>query len=170
MPPSIPEAEQEQLRAEARKAIGEQRIPAVCKRLTFSREEYVPNARDTLAAEAMPGGEAWYRQQIREYTTLDLDPDEIHAIGLREVDGIQREMDAILSEAGFEGDFADLLHFLRTDPQFYARPPEDLLRRTAWIPQPLDGHIDALLGHHPRGGLPLVPVPAAPATSKHNTS
>src|SRR3546814_7964766 len=61
--------------------IGEQLIPAFGKLLTFFREEYVPNARDTLAAEAMPGGEAWYRQQIREYTTLDLDPDEIHAIG-----------------------------------------------------------------------------------------
>src|SRR3546814_1065711 len=74
MPTSIPEAEQEQLRAEARKAIGEQLIPAFGKLLTFFREEYVPNARDTLAAEAMPGGEAWYRQQIREYTKLDLDP------------------------------------------------------------------------------------------------
>src|SRR3546814_6810675 len=104
MPSSMPEAEQEQLRADARKAIGEQLIPACGKLLTFFREEYVPNARDTLAAEAMPGGEAWYRQQIREYTTLDLDPDEIHAIGLREVDGIQREMDAIIREVGFRSE------------------------------------------------------------------
>src|SRR3546814_16250171 len=74
--------------------------------LTFFREEYVPNARDTLAAEAMPGGEAWYRQQIREYTTLDLDPDEIHAIGLREVDRIQRETDADIREVGCDGDIA----------------------------------------------------------------
>src|SRR5690606_31194256 len=101
MPASIPEAEQEQLRAEARKAISGQLVPAFGKLLAFFREEYVPNARETLAAEAMPDGKAWYRQQIREYTTLDLDPQEIHAIGLREVDRIQGEMDAIIREVGF---------------------------------------------------------------------
>src|SRR3546814_1174472 len=108
----------------------------------------------------MPGGEAWYRQQIREYTTLDLDPDEIHAIGLREVDGIQREMDAIIREVGFDGDFADFLHFLRTDPQFYARTPEELLRRAAWIAKRVDGEIADVIGILPRGRFTIVPVPA----------
>src|SRR3546814_2705798 len=105
MPASIPEAEQEQLRADARKAIGEQLIPAFGKLLTFFREEYVPNARDTLAAEAMPGGEARYRPQIPEYTTLDVDPDVVHATGLREVEGHTREREAIIREVGFDGDF-----------------------------------------------------------------
>src|SRR3546814_18982822 len=146
MPASIPEAEQEQLRADARKAIGEQLISAFGKLLTFFREEYVPNARDTLAAEAMPGGEAWYRQQIREYTTLDLDPAEIHAIGLREVDGIQREMDAIIREVGFDGDFADFLHFLRTDSPFYYRTPAELLRRVAWVVPRVDGALPGYTG------------------------
>src|SRR3546814_10662011 len=86
MPTSIPEAEQEQLRAEARKAIGEQLIPAFGKLLTFFREEYVPNVRDTIAAEAMPGGEAWYRQPNREYTTMELEQDEIQAHGHSDVD------------------------------------------------------------------------------------
>lgn len=159
MPASIPEAEQEQLRADARKAIGERLIPAFGKLLTFFREEYVPNARDTLAAEAMPGGEAWYRQQIREYTTLDLDPEEIHAIGLREVDRIQEEMDAIIRKVGFEGDFADFLHFLRTDPQFYAKTPEELLRRAAWISKRVDGEVGKVIGTLPRGRFTIVPVP-----------
>src|SRR3546814_18410100 len=98
----------------------------------------------------MPGGEAWYRQQIREYTTLDLDPDEIHAIGLREVDGIQREMDAIIREVGFDGDFAAFLHFLRTDPQFSASPPLHLLRRPAWLPHPAHRPLPPLTAPHPR--------------------
>src|SRR3546814_3368546 len=109
MPASIPEAEQEQLRADARKAIGEQLIPAFGKLLTFFREEYVPNARDTLAAEAMPGGEAWYRQQIREYTTLDLRTEEPTPIGLPQVDGTQRARDANIREGGLQGSFADFL-------------------------------------------------------------
>src|SRR3546814_14356615 len=105
MPASIPEAEQEQLRAEARKAIGERLIPAFGKLLTFFREENVPNARDMLAAEAMLGGEDWYRQQTREYTTLDPDPEEIHDIGAREVDHIQREMGATTRKVSATGGF-----------------------------------------------------------------
>jgi len=159
MPASIPEAEQAQLRAEAREAISGKLIPAFGNLLAFFREEYVPNARDTLAAEAMPDGEAWYRQQIREYTTLDLDPEEIHAIGLREVDRIQREMDAIIREVGFEGDFQDFLHFLRTDPRFYAKTPGELLRRAAWISKRVDGEVGKVIGTLPRGRFTIVPVP-----------
>src|SRR3546814_10519188 len=135
MPASIPEAEQEQLRADVRKAIGEQLIPAFGKLLTFFREEYVPNARDTLAAEAMPGGEAWYRQQIREYTTLELDPEENHAIGLREVDRIQREKDDIIRKVGLDGDIAHLLTFMRTHPQFSHRHPAALQTNADCIPK-----------------------------------
>ena len=73
-------------------------VPAHAALLQFFREEYLPQARDTLAAEAMPDGKAWYRQQIREYTTLDLDPEAIHRIGLDEVARIQAEMDAIIDQ------------------------------------------------------------------------
>ncbi|HZW18719.1 MAG TPA: DUF885 family protein [Luteimonas sp.] len=159
MPASIPAAEQEQLRAEAREAIGGKLVPAYGKLLAFFLDEYVPNARDTLAAEAMPDGEAWYRQQIREYTTLDMTPDEIHAIGLREVDRIQAEMDAIIRKVGFKGDFAAFLHFLRTDPQFYAKTPEKLLRRAAWISKRVDGEVGKIIGTLPRGRFTIVPVP-----------
>ncbi|GAA3913823.1 DUF885 family protein [Luteimonas lutimaris] len=159
MPASIPAAEQEQLRAEAREAISGKLVPAYGKLLAFFLDEYVPNARDTLAAEAMPDGEAWYRQQIREYTTLDMTPDEIHAIGLREVDRIQAEMDAIIRKVGFKGDFAAFLHFLRTDPQFYAKTPEELLRRAAWISKRVDGEVGKIIGTLPRGRFTIVPVP-----------
>ena len=92
LPARIPAAEQQRLRAAAVAAIGQRMVPAYARLLKFFREEYVPRARTTLAAEAMPDGQAYYRQQIREYTTLDMTPDEIHAIGLREVDRIQAEM------------------------------------------------------------------------------
>src|SRR3546814_20122273 len=100
MPASIPEAEQEQLRADARKAIGEQLIPAFGKLPTFFRDEYVPNARDTLAAEAMPAGADRYRHQIREYTPLDLDPAEVYTLGLHELDRTKREVDAAIRPVG----------------------------------------------------------------------
>jgi uncharacterized protein (DUF885 family) len=164
MPSSIPAAEQEQLREQARAAIADKLIPAYATLLAFFRDEYVPRARTTLAAEAMPDGKAWYRQQIREYTTLDMAPEEIHAIGLREVARIQGEMDAIIRKVGFKGStpdktFAEFLRFLRTDPRFYAKTPQDLLDRAAWISKRVDGEVGKIIGTLPRGRFTIVPVP-----------
>lgn len=160
MPASIPAAEQETLRAEGRAAIAEQVIPAFARLLTFFRSEYMPQARTTLAAEAMPGGKEFYQQQIREYTTLDLTPDEIHAIGLQEVARIQSQMQDIIKQLGFKGSFADFLQFLRTDPQFYAKTPQQLLDRAAWIAKRVDGQVGKFIGTLPRGRFTIVPVPA----------
>ena len=159
MPAGIPAAEQEALRAEGRAAITDALVPAFANLLTFFREDYVPNARKTLAAEAMPGGQAWYREQIRKYTTLDLSPDEIHAIGLSEVASIRADMDAIIRQVGFKGTFGEFLTFLRTDPQFYAKTPQDLLDRAAWISKRVDGEIGKVIGTLPRGRFAIVEVP-----------
>lgn len=158
MPASIPERKQEQLRQAARAAIKDKLQPAYATLLRFFREEYVPGARTTLAAEAMPDGVAWYRQQIREYTTLDLDPEAIHQIGLAEVARIRGEMDAIIRETGFKGDFAAFLEFLRSDPQFYVKTGEELLMHAAWISK----RVDAKIGKYmtlPRARFKIVPVP-----------
>lgn len=164
MPVSIAPAEQERLRNEARQAIQQRVVPAFATLLTFFRDEYMPRARDTLAAEAMPDGKAWYRQQIREYTTLDTDPEQIHQIGLREVARIRAEMDAIIGKVGFEAapgtdTFAAFLQFLRADPQFYAKTPQELLDRAAWISKQVDGEIGELIGTLPRGRFTIIPVP-----------
>ena len=169
MPATIPAAEQEALRAEGRAAIREAVIPAFARLLTFFRNDYVPQARTTLAAEAMPDGAAWYREQIRKYTTLDQSPDEIHAIGLQEVASIRAEMEAIIDKLGFEGTskgraaseqrFADFLHFLRTDPQFYAKTPQELLDDAAWISKRVDGEVGKIIGTLPRGRFTIVEVP-----------
>lgn len=160
LPAQIPAAEQQRLRAAAAAAIGQRMVPAYAKLLKFFREEYVPQARTTLAGEAMPDGKAYYRQQIREYTTLDLDPEQIHRIGLDEVARIQGEMDAIIKQVGFKGDFAAFLQFLRTDPQFYAKTPQALLDRAAWISKRVDGQVGKFIGTLPRGRFTIVPVPA----------
>ncbi|MFN3703418.1 DUF885 domain-containing protein [Thermomonas sp.] len=166
MPATLPVAEQAALRAEGVAAIRDAVIPAYAKLLAFFRNEYVPGARTTLAAEAMPDGVAWYREQIRKYTTLDLSPEEIHAIGLREVASIRAEMDAIIDGLGFQGRskatrFADFLTFLRSDPRFYAKTPQELLYRAAWISKRVDGQIGKLIGTLPRGRFTIEPVPAA---------
>lgn len=158
-PSSIPADEQEALRKEGIAAIQNQLVPAFGKLLKFFREEYVPQARTTLAAEAMPNGKAFYRQQIREYTTLDLDPEQIHAIGLTEVARINAQMRDIIAELKFEGSFADFLTFLRTDPQFYVKTPQELLDRAAWISKRVDGQVGKFIGTLPRSRFTIIPVP-----------
>ena len=160
MPNTITPADAAKLRDEAKKVITGKVIPAYGTLLTFFRSEYVPKARTTLAAEAMPDGKAWYRQQIIEYTTLDLGPDAIHQVGLDQVAKIHAEMVKTMQETGFKGSFADFLHFLRTDPQFYAKTPDELLMRTAWVAKQVDGQLGKEFGRLPRQRFAIVPVPA----------
>ena len=158
LPASIPTAEQAQLQEQARQAIGGSVVPAFGTLRTFFVSEYVPQARTTLAAEAMPGGKAYYKQQIHEYTTLDLTPQQIHEIGLKEVARIQAEMNGIIQQVEFKGSFAEFLTFLRTDPQFYAKTPDELLHRAAWISKRVDGVIGKYMTL-PRARFTIVPVP-----------
>jgi len=160
MPDTLPADQAQALRGEAVQRIRDQVIPAYAKLLKFFDDEYVPQARTTLAAEALPDGKAYYRQQIREYTTLDLSPEQIHRIGLQQVAKIHAEMLAVMKQTGFKGSFADFLHYLRTDPQFYARTPQELLDKTAWVTKEVDGKIGKFFGHLPRERFTIEPVPA----------
>ncbi|MCW3194777.1 DUF885 domain-containing protein [Xanthomonas citri] len=159
LPAQIPAAEQAQLREQAEAALRTAVLPAYSKLLTFFRNDYMPKARTTLAAEALPDGKAFYRQQIREYTTLELTPEQIHRIGLDEVARIQTQMNAIIKQVGFKGSFAQFLTFLRTDPQFYAKTPQELLDRAAWISKRVDGQVGKFIGTLPRGRFTIKPVP-----------
>src|ERR1051326_4265630 len=116
--PGIPASEQAALRAEALKTIREQVQPAYAALLTFVRDDYIPHMRATLAAYDLPDGKAYYRQKIREFTTLDMDPDAIHKLGLSEVARLHQQMIGVMRETGFKGDFPAFLHYLRTDPKF----------------------------------------------------
>jgi uncharacterized protein (DUF885 family) len=160
MPSSIPAVTAAAIQADARAKISKDVIPAFAKLLTFFRNDYVPQARTTLAAEALPDGKAYYRQQIREYTTLDLDPDAIHRIGLEQVAKIHQAMLQTMQDTGFKGSFAEFLHFLRTDPRFYAKTPQELLDKTAWVAKEVDGQLARFFGHLPRKRFTIEPVPA----------
>jgi uncharacterized protein (DUF885 family) len=155
----IAPADQVALRAEGLTVIRDIVQPAYRDMLAFMRNEYIPGARTTLAAEAMPNGKAWYRAQIVEYTTLDEDPAKIHALGVAEVADLHKQMVAVMQETGFKGDFAAFLQFLRTDPQFYAKTPDELLMRAAWIAKKFDGKASQFFGMLPRSRFAIKPVP-----------
>ena len=160
MPAAIPAAEQAALQAQARAAIDGRVRPAYAALLVFLRQDSVPHATATLAAEALPDGKAYYRSQIREFTTLDMDPEAIHQLGLSEVARIHAQMVSVMKETGFTGDFPAFLTFLRTDPRFYAKTPQELLEHAAWIAKRMDGKLDAYFGWLPRKRFTIEPVPA----------
>ncbi|ESQ88871.1 hypothetical protein ABAC460_13910 [Asticcacaulis sp. AC460] len=159
MPANMPPALQAQLRAEGVKVIDDAVIPAHRKLLAFLQKDYVPKARISLGASELPDGVAYYQAKIREYTTLDLTPDQIHETGLQEVAKIRAEMLAIMQEVGFEGDLPAFLTFLRSDPKFYAQTPQALLDRAAWISKTVDGKIGDWIGRLPRQRFGIIPVP-----------
>ena len=161
MPASIPAAEQEQLRAEARAVIDSIVNPAQTRMLAFLRAEYLPGARTTTAARDLPDGTAWYRDQVREFTTTDLTPEAIHQIGLKEVARIDADLRAAMVQSGFKGEYKDFLVFLRTDPQFYARTPDELLGFSAYVIKRMDGKLAQIFSTLPRYRFTLRPVPDA---------
>ena len=117
-------------------------------------------ASETLGAEDLEGGEDYYAFQIKRYTTiLGQTPDEIHEIGLAEVARIRAEMMDIIESVEFDGDFDEFVEFLRTDPQFYAATPEELLKEAAWIAKRVDYAMPGFFGLLPRQPYGIVPVP-----------
>ncbi|CAN5283247.1 DUF885 family protein [soil metagenome] len=159
-PATLTPATQAALKAEAETAIKQSVVPAHAKLLAFLRSEYIPGARKSLAAYDLPDGKAYYQSKIREFVTLDETPEQIHAIGVAEVAKIRGEMLDVLKQVKFDGDLPAFLHFLRTDPRFYPKTPQDLLNRAAWIAKTFDGKASDWFGHLPRSRFAIRPVPA----------
>jgi len=159
MPSTINTAEQARLRAEAKKTIEAVVIPAYKPLLAFWNNEYYPHAVKSIAATDLPDGKDYYKAQVKRYTTLDMTPEEIHAFGLAEVAKIHQEMLDTIVEAKFDGDFPAFLKFLRTDPQFYAKTPEELLGKVSYMMKEFDDISDRYFGYQPRARFGLHPVP-----------
>lgn len=160
LPDSIPPAEQAALRARAARAVAEGIMPARREWARFLREEYLPRAPESLGLVHRPGGRELYAFLVRGYTTTDLTPDQIHRIGLEEVARIRARMETEMRAAGWSGDFAGFLAFLRSDPQFYATTREDLLEKASEMAKRADDGLPALFGTLPRTPYGVRPVPA----------
>lgn len=163
MPAALPASVQAELRQQARTAIAEAVIPAYRGLRDFLRDSYVPAARTSLAAYALPDGAAYYRSRIREYVTLDLAPEAIHDIGLREVAKIRGEMEQVMRASGFAGDLPGFMEFLRTDPRFYPSSEKELLKEAAWIANRFDSIAANWFGRMPRMRFGIRPMPAETA-------
>jgi uncharacterized protein (DUF885 family) len=160
-PSNVSPAQQEALRAEARTTIQQSVMPAYRRLLGFIRDEYIPHTRTTISAHDLPNGDAFYRAQVREYTTTDMTPQQIHQLGLQEVARIDAEMQKTMRDSGFKGTMPEFLHFLKTDPQFYAKTPDELLGVSSYVAKRVDGVIGKHFGLLPRKRFGIIPVPDA---------
>ena len=167
IPESFAAAERARLQAEGKAAIEGVVIPAYARFEKFFRERYVPASRATDGIWDTPDGLAFYQERARFHTTTNLTPDEIHQIGLKEVARIRAEMDAVIREVGFKGTFSEFLEFLRTDPQFYYKTPDELFRAYAVLAKQIDPELVKLFRRLPRTPYGVRPIPA---TSAPNTT
>jgi uncharacterized protein (DUF885 family) len=159
-PVGVAESERARLTAAGRAAIMGGVVPGYRTLAEFMRREYIPRARATIAASSLPRGREYYAHLVRAFTTLDVTPEEVHRIGVREVARIQGEMEELIRKTGFQGNFAAFLNFLRTDPRFYAKTPEELLKQAAFLAKSMDGKLPSLFGRLPRLPYGVEPVPA----------
>lgn len=160
-PERIPEADRARLRAAGAEAVLGGAVAAYRTFLDFFENEYRPAARTTIGASDLPNGREYYAFLIGRFTTLDRTAEEIHRVGLGEVERIRREMDEAMRATGFTGTFAEFLEFLRTDSRFYVDTPEELLREAMWIVKRMDGALPRLFGRLPRQPYTVEPVPDA---------
>ena len=160
LPASIAAPEQARLRARAAELVRTRVRPAQTAFARFMEADYLPHARAGLAARDLPDGARYYAFVVHRHTTTDLTPDQIHALGEREVARIRSEMERTVADSGFKGSFAQFQTFLRTDPQFYAKSREELLQRAALETKEIDAVLLQDFDTLPRQPFTVRPVPA----------
>ena len=159
-PGVITDSDWADMQARARTAIMGGVVPAYREFLDFYTRDYAPKCRATVGIGATPGGPAYYAYRARVMTTTDLTPDAIHQIGLSEVARINAAMDKVVADSGFAGDRAAFVRRMRTDPQFYAKTPQELLEKTAFVTKQIDDWMPKLLGKLPRLPFSVKAIPA----------
>ncbi len=148
------------MQAEAKQVVEQQLNPAYQQFYQFMQQQYLPGARDSIAASDWPKGREYYQNRLEHYTTLKLTPEQVHQTGLDEVARIRAEMQGIITKVGFKGSFAEFIQFLRTDPQFYAKTSDELLKEAAFIAKKVDAESPKYFKTLPRTPFGVAPVPA----------
>lgn len=166
-PDNISVEDQARLMAAGRDAILKSIVPSYKKFQTFMRDEYMPVARESIGASGLPQGRQFYRHRVRRFATLDIEPEQVHELGLAEVKRIRAEMAEIARRVNFAGDLPAFVEHLRTDPKFYPTSAEQLLKETAYVLKRIDGQLPKLFKTLPRTpyGIREVPAYIAPQTT-----
>ena len=162
LPESLTQEQKDSVLSAAKIAIENSVIPQFKRIKEFFEAEYFPKTRTSLGVSETPNGEAYYQDRINFYTTSQqYTADDIHQIGLNEVARIKAEMQKIIASLSFKGSFADFFQFLRTDEQFYAKTPKELLMIARDMAKRADEQLPRFFKTLPRKPYGVAPVPDA---------
>lgn len=161
MPEDIDPKEAENIRKKAKMIISDKIIPAYKNLDAFLQTTYLEASPEMPGVMYLPGGKAYYENRVKFYTTLDITPDSVHEVGLQEVARIKVLMVDIIKELDYEGSFAEFYEFLRTDEQFYAKSPQELLNRAAWLSKKAEAQLPVLFRKQYTLPFTVSPVPEA---------
>jgi len=166
-PAAISQADQQRLQQEARQAVEQQVVPAFTRFKQFFVSEYLPACYGQVGAWQLPHGEELYAQMIRHYTTTNMTPEEVHQTGLKEVARINQEMDRVMQQTGFKGSRDEFFKFLRTDPQFFYKTPDELFEAYKALAKTVDPNLVKVFRTLPREpyGVEAIPIAFAPDTT-----
>ena len=163
LPESFSDADRTRLQKAAVDTIEKSIVPAYRKFARYFEKTYLPASRETIGLSALPNGSEWYEYLARDFTTTQMTPDDIHRLGLDEVKRIRDEMQMVIDEVEFDGDFQEFLAFLRTDPQFYYDDPDELYTAYLATSKRIDPELVKLFGKLPRMPYGVKPIPEATA-------
>ncbi len=159
--PAAMQPQRDALRAQALELIRTRVKPAEQRLAAFFADDYLPHARATLGASALPDGRAYYAYRVRRETTTEMTPDQIFALGQSEIARIRAAMAVEIKATGFQGTFLQFLQKLRTDPQFYLTSREALMERASRLAKRVDDKLPTYFGRLPRLSYGVREVPRA---------
>ena len=159
--------EKVQLIEEAKNLIINEINPAYEELNSFLKNEYLSKSRDSIGIGDVPGGKEHYEYLAKYFTTTNLTPDEIHQIGLDEIERIRTEMNEIIKQVNWDGDFNSFLNYLRTSPRFYYDNSEDLFNAYLIMSKTIDPLLTKIFKVFPRAPYGVIPIPdeSAPFTT-----
>ncbi|MNM53760.1 hypothetical protein D3C81_648670 [compost metagenome] len=165
MPADFPQADKDRLTAAYRALITDQLLPAIQKQRDFIANEYLPATRDTVGLDALPDGKAWYAFNAKESTTTAQTPEQIHEIGLKEVERIHGEIRTVMEQVGFKGSLQDFFKFMQTDKQFEFKSEPELLEHYRGLEAKINASVPKLFSLTPKAGFEIRPIEAFRAKS-----
>ncbi|MBD9534477.1 MAG: DUF885 domain-containing protein [Stenotrophomonas sp.] len=165
LPADFPQADKERLTAAFRTLIADQLMPAIKKQRDFIANEYLPATRETVGLDSLPDGKAWYAFNAKESTTTAQTPEQIHEIGLKEVERIHGEMRKVMEEVGFKGSLQDFFKFMQNDKQFEFKSEPALLEHYRGLEAKINANVPKLFSLTPKAGFEIRPIEAFRAKS-----
>ncbi len=159
-PASIPVEKQKAIQDEANKVLVDMVIPAFERLYNFFVDVYMPGARESIGWSALPDGREWYAFLAKSYTTTEMRPEEIHNLGLSEVKRIRGQIEKLMKDIGFKGNYQEFLKYMGSDPQFFFKSPDEIVTACRDIAKQADYGLPKLFSKLPRLPYGVLPVPS----------